>query len=73
LLHLDRTQDLPDWAGMHQDNESLGVAAVEMLLGQVYFNVLGAPKFQQCLLVGSKWVDGSTLRRKVARRQAKQS
>ncbi len=64
LLHLDRTEDLPDWAGMHQDNESLGVAAVEMLLGQVYFNVLGAPKFQQCLLVGSKWVDGATVKKR---------
>lgn len=64
LVHLDRTYDIGDWAGMHQDSESLGFAAVEMLLGQVYFNVFGPPPFQQCLLIGSKWVDGATVKKR---------
>lgn len=63
LLHLDRTNDLEGWAGMHQDNEHLGAAAVEMLLSQIYFNVLGAPPFQNCLFLGGRWVDGATLRK----------
>jgi LacI family transcriptional regulator len=73
LVHLDRTDDIGDWAGMHQDSKSLGFAAVEILLGQVYFNVLGTPPFQQSLLVGSNWVDGGTVRKLKAgaRRQAR--
>jgi len=69
LVHLDRTDDLAEWAGMHQDNESLGAAAVQTLLGQVYFNVLGPPPFQECLFIGSKWVPGETVRKKPARRR----
>lgn len=63
LLHLDRTHDLGGWSGMHQDNEHLGSAAVEMLLSQVYFNILGAPPFQNCLFLGGEWVPGATLRK----------
>jgi len=64
LLHLDRTNALDGWAGMHQDNEHLGAAAVEMLLSQMYFNVRGTPPFQNCLFLGGRWIAGATLARK---------
>jgi DNA-binding LacI/PurR family transcriptional regulator len=67
LLHLDRTNDLDGWAGMHQDNEHLGAAAVEMLLSQMYFNVLGTPPFQNCLFLGGRWINGTTLRKAAPR------
>lgn len=56
LVHLDRTSELNDWAGMHQDNQHIGAAAVEMLLEQLYFNVLGVPPFQRCMFLGGDWV-----------------
>lgn len=67
LLHLDRTNDLAGWAGMHQDNEHLGAAAVEMLLSQVYFNIVGTPPFQNCQVLGGRWVPGGTLRKSAPR------
>lgn len=63
LIHLDRTNDLRGWAGMHQDNEHLGTAAVEMLLAQLYFNILGTPPFQQCLFLGANWVPDTTVKK----------
>lgn len=60
LAHLDCTAELKGWAGMHQDNEHIGAAAVEMLLGQLYFNILGIPPFQQCMFLGGDWLEGKT-------------
>lgn len=60
LAHLDCTSELKGWMGMHQDNEHIGAAAVEMLLGQLYFNILGIPPFQQCMFLGSDWLEGKT-------------
>lgn len=47
---------------MEQDNAHVGSAAAELLLGQLHFNIHGVPPFQQCLQLGSNWVDGTTLR-----------
>lgn len=61
LAHLDKNSNLARWAGMHQDNEHVGSAAAELLIGQLQFNTRGVPAFQQCLQLGSRWKNGPSL------------
>jgi DNA-binding LacI/PurR family transcriptional regulator len=61
LAHLDRTTGTADWAGMNQNNDLVGMAAVDMLVGQLHRNEFGAPAYAKCMLVESTWADGPTL------------
>lgn len=63
LAHLDRVPDLADWAGTRQNNESVGFAAIDMLIGQLHRNEFGIPPFQKCVFTNSTWVPGATVRR----------
>lgn len=63
LAHLDRTDDLLGWAGMRQDHTHLGSAAVDLLLNQIHFHISGTPPFQQCVMIGSRWMHGESVRR----------
>jgi len=39
LVHLDRSPDkMMDWAGMNQNNDLVGMAAVDMLVSQLHHN-----------------------------------
>jgi DNA-binding LacI/PurR family transcriptional regulator len=60
LLHLDRS-DEENWAGMNQNNAQIGSAAIDMLIGQLHRNELGAPRLHQSILIGSTWVPGPTI------------
>ncbi|MDQ3198665.1 MAG: LacI family transcriptional regulator [Verrucomicrobiota bacterium] len=62
LAHLDHVAELSGWAGMRQNNEQIGVAAVDMLVGQLHRNEFGSPPFQKCMFIGGTWVDGETVR-----------
>lgn len=65
LVHLDRTADMTDWAGMDQHNEYAGVAAIDMIVGQLHRNECGIPPFAKSIMVASEWVPGATVRRKL--------
>ena len=62
LVHLDRTDAQKGWAGMRQNNEQIGLAAVDMLVGQLHRNEIGPPPFQKCMFIEGMWVDGGTVR-----------
>ncbi len=62
LVHLDRVPDLQGWAGMRQNNEGVGYAAVDMLIGQLHRNEIGVPPFQKCTFTNSAWTPGATVR-----------
>ncbi len=62
LVHLDLTDELKGWAGMRQNNEQIGIAAVDMLVGQLHRNEYGAPPFQKCMIIEGTWVPGDTVR-----------
>lgn len=62
LAHLDRTEDLEGWAGMKQNNDLVGMAAIDMLVGQLHRNESGVPDFPKCILIQSTWRDGGTVR-----------
>ncbi len=62
LAHLDRVPDLQDWAGTRQNHESVGYAAIDMVIGQLHRNEVGVPPFQKCTFTNSTWVPGATVR-----------
>jgi LacI family transcriptional regulator len=63
LIHLDRNEEFHGWAGMRQNNDLIGAAGVDILVGQLHRNELGVPSFPKCIMVESTWVDGNTVRR----------
>jgi len=62
LIQLEWREDHAHWAGMHQHNDIVGEAAVEMLIGMIHNNEFGIPTFPRATLIGSTWVDGKTVR-----------
>lgn len=64
LIHLDRTVDMTDWAGMNQNNDHVGVAALDMLVGALHRAELGIPTFAKSMMIESDWVPGDTVSRK---------
>ncbi len=63
LVHLDKTSDFEGWAGMAQNSELVGRAAMDMVIGQLHRNETGVPPFQKCMLINSTWVPGPTVRK----------
>lgn len=68
LVHLDRTADMKDWAGMEQNNELVGTAAADMVIAQLHRNESGVPAFTKCMLIESTWVPGPSVQRQKSRR-----
>jgi len=64
LVQMEWRADHPDWAGMHQNNDIVGEAAVEMLIGMIHNGERGIPGFPRATLIGSRWIDGNTVRAK---------
>ena len=70
LVNLDNVLDEDGWAGMLQNNQSIGSAAVDVVVGQIHRNEMGIPPFQKCVLVSSTWTGGKTIRAAAARKTA---
>ena len=71
LIQLEWRKDHGDWAGMHQHNDEVGEAAVEMIIGMIHRNQIGVPEFPRATLIGSSWVDGKTVSRRSGRAKSK--
>jgi LacI family transcriptional regulator len=71
LAHLDRNDDLPEWAGMHQNNTLIGAAGIDMLVGQLHRNEIGLPSFPKASLIESTWMDGPTIARRNVRKKGR--
>lgn len=63
LIQYEWRADRGDWAGMDQRNDLVGAAAVDMLISMVHHHERGVPEHPRATLIGSHWVDGSTVRR----------
>ncbi len=48
-------------AGIYQNSEEIGAAAVQLLISLLHHNQRGVPEFPREVLVPGRWVDGSTL------------
>ncbi len=66
LIQLEWRTRSPDWAGMDQHNDVVGEAAVDMVVSMIHHGEQGAPAFPRGTLVGSTWVEGKTVRERVA-------
>lgn len=62
LIQLEWRADHARWAGMDQHNDIVGEAAVEMLIGMIHHGERGVPVSPRATLIGSTWVDGTTVR-----------
>jgi DNA-binding LacI/PurR family transcriptional regulator len=65
LIQLEWRKDRPEWAGMDQHNDVTGEASVDMIIGMIHNDEKGIPLFPRATLIGSTWVDGSTVRAKL--------
>lgn len=72
LIHLNCPREQPHWAGILQNAEAVGAAAVDLLVGMLQRNERGIPALPQYILVEGSWREGSTIRppRATAARQA---
>jgi DNA-binding LacI/PurR family transcriptional regulator len=61
LIQLEWRPDHAHWAGMHQHNDIVGEAAVEMVISMIHNNEYEIPLFPRATLLGSTWVDGQTV------------
>lgn len=62
LAHLDWYPDMRDWAGMKQDNLTVGACVVDLVVTQIHSNEKGAQGKPMVTLVESTWVEGPTVR-----------
>jgi LacI family transcriptional regulator len=62
LIQYEWRGDHREWAGMDQRNDLVGEAAMDMLLSMIQHNERGVPDHPRATMIGSHWVDGSTVR-----------
>ncbi len=60
LVSLDKSEDT-HFAGIQQEAQRIGIAAIELLVGQIHQNKIGIPAFPQHLLIQGEWSPGSTI------------
>lgn len=63
LIQYEWRADHGAWAGMDQRNDLVGEAAVDLLVSMVHHNERGVPEHPRATLIGSHWVDGTTVKR----------
>lgn len=62
VAHLDRTPSLAQVAGVEQNHEAVGAAAVQLVVGQLSNGERGLPKVPTAVMVEGRWVHGPTVR-----------
>jgi LacI family transcriptional regulator len=62
LVSLDVTNATASWAGIDQNSDEIGRAAVDMVLSKVRAGERGIPKVRRSLLVHCCWQEGNTVR-----------
>ncbi len=64
LVHLAIDDDVPDWAGIHSNRHSMGVAAAEQVAYLIQNRQFGVPRTPFALGIRGHWQHGSTLQAK---------
>jgi hypothetical protein len=60
FAHLHLTSDLEGCAGIDQNNERVGAAAVDLVVEQLHSNSYGFPANPKTVLIEGRWVSGKT-------------
>lgn len=63
LAHLDWSPEVAPLAGLDADADTLGQAAVDLLVGQLQANEYGIPRHEKIVAVRGHWVPGRSVRR----------
>lgn len=63
LVHLDWSADHATLAGLDSNSETVGEAAVDLLVGQLHANERGIPRREKIVSVRGAWVAGPSVRR----------
>lgn len=61
-FNLDWSPELSPMAGLDSEPESLGVAAVDLLVGQLHAHEHGVPRHEKIITIKGRWVEGNTIR-----------
>ncbi len=61
LIQLEWDSENADWAGMDQHNDTVGAAAVDLLTEMIHHHTESVSIFSQSRLIGSTWIDGTTV------------
>ena len=62
FAHLALSASDKDWAGVNQNSELVGAAAIDLIDAQLRRNERDVPQFPKTLLVQGQWVPGPTVR-----------
>jgi len=62
LIQYEWRAEHSSWAGMDQRNDMVGEAAMDMLISMVHHNERGVPRHPRATMIGSHWVEGSTIK-----------
>ena len=62
LVSLDVTSATSSWAGIDQNSDDIGKAAVDLVVSKIRAGERGVPKVRRSLLVQSDWRDGDSVR-----------
>ncbi len=62
LVSLDVTAATSSWAGIDQNSDEIGRAAVDLVLSKVRAGERGIPRVRRSLLVHCQWREGNTVR-----------
>ena len=57
-MHL--TAELAGCAGIDQNNEQVGAAAVDLVVEQLHGNSYGLPEIPKTVLIEGRWITGTT-------------
>ncbi|HMP75702.1 MAG TPA: LacI family DNA-binding transcriptional regulator [Kiritimatiellia bacterium] len=62
LIQLEWRAAQPEWAGMHQHNDLVGAAAIDMLVGMIHRGESGPPAHPRATLIEPSWQSGRTVK-----------
>jgi len=62
MVHLDWFPELGAMAGIDSDPEAVGVAAIDLLVGQLHAHEYGIPNREKVVEVLGRWVPGDSIR-----------
>lgn len=51
----------PQFAGVDQNGERVGAAAIDLIVAQIYRNEFGLPEYPKSVSIRSRWVDGTSV------------
>ena len=62
VIQLEWRESHREISGLNQHNDTVGEAAVDMVVGLIHRNETGIPAFPRATLIGASWMEGQSVR-----------